>query len=204
MTPENVTVSEPIDVPLSVDLLKARAVYAVYRLWDKAGTCLYVGKSVRSHPLLRIAQHSTKSWWNEVASADYVTVEKFSDLNRAEAEQIYTLNPRHNIYGKPGSERTVRNTKTCRDKLSGKTPDTPHDLLDLTANASHHLQVVRTQLQNSSGLLSADHAAELLGVSAANFRRYWILTRLPYYAWGRFWQVRGTDLLDHLQSQISA
>ena len=70
-------------------------IYAVYRLWDAAGGCLYVGKSAQVHPILRVMTHRYKPWWGEVATADYVTVLP-EHLDQAELDQIRELNPRHN------------------------------------------------------------------------------------------------------------
>lgn len=70
-------------------------IYAVYRLWDAAGACLYVGKSAQVHPVLRVMTHRYKDWWADVATADYVTVLP-EHLDQAELDQIRELTPRHN------------------------------------------------------------------------------------------------------------
>lgn len=70
-------------------------VYAVYRLWNAAGNCLYVGKSAQVHPILRVISHRSKAWWGEVARADFITVAPES-LDRAELDQIAIWVPKYN------------------------------------------------------------------------------------------------------------
>jgi hypothetical protein len=67
----------------------------IYRLWNSAGECLYVGKTIQLHPLCRVAEHQKQEWWSEVARADYVSV--VGDLSLAEAKQIKDLNPKYNV-----------------------------------------------------------------------------------------------------------
>jgi hypothetical protein len=86
---EAVTGPGPVAIPVS------GVIYAVYRLWDARGYCLYVGKSAQVHPVLRVVTHRYKPWWGEVASADYVTVLP-EQLDQAELDQIRELEPRHN------------------------------------------------------------------------------------------------------------
>lgn len=72
----------------------------VYRFWNAAGDCLYVGKTTAPDPIIRAYKHSyTTSWWPEVARADYVNVE--GDLNAAETCQIAELRPKYNIAKNP-------------------------------------------------------------------------------------------------------
>ena len=90
---ETVTGSGPVEIPVS------GVMYAVYRLWDASGACLYVGQSKRVHPILRVMSHRRRPWWSEVARADYLTVLP-EHLDQAELDQIRLLNPRYNIVGK--------------------------------------------------------------------------------------------------------
>ena len=86
-----------VPVEVSIDGL----FYAVYRLWDAKDECLYVGQSRQAHPLMRIAGHKNKSWWPEVARADYIEVPELDLLDEFEAQQIRYFRPKHNIVGRP-------------------------------------------------------------------------------------------------------
>jgi hypothetical protein len=79
--------------PVELDLQER---HFVYRLWAEDGECLYVGQHTGFHPATRIAQHAReKTWWHEVARADYVEVLE-GDLYSAELRQICDLRPRYN------------------------------------------------------------------------------------------------------------
>jgi hypothetical protein len=68
----------------------------VYRLWNAAGECLYVGQTTRP-VIVRLCQHRyTQPWWDEVARADYVEVLD-GDLDWAEECQIAELHPKYNV-----------------------------------------------------------------------------------------------------------
>lgn len=69
----------------------------VYRLWDAAGGCLYVGLTRRSDPLERVLEHQAETWWSDVVRADYVAVLEGS-VSVAEGQQAAKLKPRHNLY----------------------------------------------------------------------------------------------------------
>lgn len=93
--------SEPVELDL-----KARC--WIYRLWNADGKCLYVGQATRIHPSLRIADHVRKSWWNEVAKADYMEVYDPIRLTALEVEQIRELDPVYNLAGKEEHRRKTR------------------------------------------------------------------------------------------------
>jgi hypothetical protein len=86
------TLSEPVELVVSDD----SAAY-VYRLWNEAGDCLYVGQTTRVHPILRAIQHKQQYWWPEVARADYVAVLDPSRLEDAERYEIVILKPKYNV-----------------------------------------------------------------------------------------------------------
>ncbi len=88
----------------------------VYRLWNAAGECLYVGKTAQHHPLLRVLGHRGASWWPEVARADFIPVKDWAAvvefeevpgrwgrtvLDVFEQAQIHEQRPKHNgrLYG---------------------------------------------------------------------------------------------------------
>jgi hypothetical protein len=75
-------------------------VTTLYRLFDQAGTLLYVG--ITEHwPARRRSHASAKYWWPEVART---TVEEHPDRDAAllaEARAIRTEQPRHNSGGAP-------------------------------------------------------------------------------------------------------
>lgn len=68
----------------------------VYRLWNADNICLYVGQATRPHPLLRIADHQKKTWWTEVARADFIPCPYSALLDDFERYQISLLNPKYN------------------------------------------------------------------------------------------------------------
>jgi predicted GIY-YIG superfamily endonuclease len=68
---------------------------AVYRLYDKQGTLLYVGMS--SNPETRCAHHACdKAWWPDVADRKEVWFDTRVDAGVAERDAIQRENPVHN------------------------------------------------------------------------------------------------------------
>ena len=71
---------------------------AVYRLYDAAGTLLYIGSS--NNPPYRYTEHSNSplksSWWPQVVRKDETWHDKRADAQAAEAKAIRTENPKHN------------------------------------------------------------------------------------------------------------
>jgi hypothetical protein len=86
---------EPVELQLSSD-----QVGFIYRLWNSAGECLYVGQTTTPHPILRVMAHRSRDWWPEVARADYAEV-LGGDLDWAEECQIKELRPKYNIMKNP-------------------------------------------------------------------------------------------------------
>ncbi|WP_228981208.1 GIY-YIG nuclease family protein [Streptomyces sp. DH12] len=74
---------------------------AVYRIYDRQGSLLYVGMG--NNPMNRWSSHAAQHvWWAEAAS---FRVEWFS--TRAEAASVERVairdeDPKHNIHGRPG------------------------------------------------------------------------------------------------------
>ncbi len=79
----------------------------VYRLWSEDDACLYVGQHTGFHPMTRINQHKSKSWWPEVARFDWDEIPVDHDLNAAETEQIRALKGRYNIVGRGSRHATI-------------------------------------------------------------------------------------------------
>ena len=82
----------------AIPMEKLHTMGFVYRLWDAAGQCIYVGQTKR-RPAIRIAQHQDRPWWSDVVRADYIEV-PLSDLRAEESRQIEYLAPRETI--RPG------------------------------------------------------------------------------------------------------
>ena len=82
--------------------------YAVYRLFDEAGTLLYIGCSAR--PTRRREKHRKKSWWPEVAP-ERTTLEWFANWSLATLAEYYAIaqdEPKYNcqhalVYGREGA-----------------------------------------------------------------------------------------------------
>ena len=71
---------------------------AVYRLYDRRGTLLYVG--ISRNLSARFAQHaSEKSWWPEVARKTAMLYGSRREAMKAELTAIHTEKPVHNIAG---------------------------------------------------------------------------------------------------------
>lgn len=69
---------------------------AVYRLFDKDGTLLYVG--ITCKPPRRFSQHKTqKPWWPDVIRKDVEWMESWGDAARAEEDAIRQEIPLWNI-----------------------------------------------------------------------------------------------------------
>lgn len=71
----------------------------VYRIWGKAGRCLYVGLTGQTAPRLlgaRMAEHAKdKWWWHQVCRIDALETE-LPYLHRLEAEEIRHHRPLYN------------------------------------------------------------------------------------------------------------
>lgn len=71
---------------------------SLYRYFDAAGVLLYVG--ITSRRTGRSLQHAAeKSWWSEVARAEYEHFATREEAARRERLVIATERPRHNITG---------------------------------------------------------------------------------------------------------
>lgn len=72
---------------------------ALYRLFDSAGTLLYVGISL--NVAQRMSQHrAVKPWWDDVASIQLATYPDRASVLEAERAAITNEHPLHNILGK--------------------------------------------------------------------------------------------------------
>lgn len=85
---------------------------ATYRLYDDAGSLLYVG--VASLPSVRFKQHAgDKDWWPQVASHSEAWFDSREEALAEEASAIATENPLHNVnrwgYDKPIPEAKSTN-----------------------------------------------------------------------------------------------
>lgn len=83
---------------------------ALYRLYDEAGTLLYVG--ISHQPEVRFEQHAKlKEWWPRVTRRE---VEWFGDrpaAARAEADAVRSEDPEFNsVYSPRVDRRTIRDT----------------------------------------------------------------------------------------------
>lgn len=69
---------------------------AIYRIYDRDGLLLYIGKTV--DPGNRIRDHrADKPWWKEVARIDIEHVRDSVDLGRIEAQAIRNERPLYNV-----------------------------------------------------------------------------------------------------------
>ena len=82
----------------------SRAEYTLYRMFDRDGSLLYVGQSIRAAE--RFSQHrADKSWWPMVSSITMERCDNADELNRSEREAIQTENPRFNVVHASGKSR---------------------------------------------------------------------------------------------------
>ena len=79
---------------LQEELAKDRRSY-VYRMWDKDGVLLYIGKS--NNPLNRWKQHRKKPWFEQVTRFEYEPHPDEASAYAAEREAIKTEHPLYNI-----------------------------------------------------------------------------------------------------------
>ncbi|MFF7476646.1 GIY-YIG nuclease family protein [Streptomyces sp. NPDC008092] len=79
---------------------------AVYRIYDNAGSLLYVGMG--NNPMNRWSSHAARhTWWSEAAS---FRVEWYATRQEAQAVEktaIRSEDPKRNIHGRPGWGRFV-------------------------------------------------------------------------------------------------
>jgi predicted GIY-YIG superfamily endonuclease len=73
---------------------------AVYRLYDEAGTLLYIGSAY--DPEKRCKRHRDKPWWPQVARRKDEWHEGRSPAYLAEMKAIAAEDPRFNDFGTPG------------------------------------------------------------------------------------------------------
>lgn len=67
---------------------------AVYRLYDEAGSLLYVG--ISKHPEKRFVEHEQlQFWWHEVSETVITWYDSREEAKEAEDDAILTENPRH-------------------------------------------------------------------------------------------------------------
>jgi len=70
---------------------------SLYRFFDKDGTLLYIGQTMRP-PFYRFAEHrQEKAWWHEVARIDIEIIDSEKDLTQVEYAAISAERPRYNI-----------------------------------------------------------------------------------------------------------
>lgn len=84
---------------------------ALYRLYDKDETLLYVG--VSHNPDVRWGQHSLlKEWWPAVVRRDIEWHDTRTGAERAELAAIVKEKPLHNTVGTPATTVTTSGGKT--------------------------------------------------------------------------------------------
>jgi hypothetical protein len=92
----------------------------VYRCWDAADSCLYVGWSSRQMLTRRISdhmrdwQHRTQ-WWRDVARVDYLEFADDSSAQAEERQQIYLLRPPHNKVYNCGHDLSIPENYDAKD-----------------------------------------------------------------------------------------
>ncbi|MCZ4513494.1 hypothetical protein O3Q52_36185 [Streptomyces sp. ActVer] len=86
-------------VPNETDKAPRRA--AVYRLYDEAGTLLYIGSAY--DPKQRSKKHRDKDWWSQVVRRDDEWHPTREAAYVAETEAIAQLRPPGNKIGGPGA-----------------------------------------------------------------------------------------------------
>jgi excinuclease UvrABC nuclease subunit len=70
---------------------------ALYRLFDRVGTLLYIG--ISGSPEQRWMHHSEhKAWWSEVARIEFEWRASRDEALQLEAESIRTEMPLHNVH----------------------------------------------------------------------------------------------------------
>lgn len=84
----------------------------VYRLFDVAGTLLYIGSTGDFRSRLR-AHARDKSWWPEVARTEQEAHPTIQDARLAEAEAIGAECPRYNTVGPVGTEEVEVGSETA-------------------------------------------------------------------------------------------
>lgn len=72
---------------------------ALYRLFDREGTLLYVG--ITHDPQQRAKAHRTRQWWPQVAKVKIQWHRTRLDAHRAERVAIHDESPRYNIAETP-------------------------------------------------------------------------------------------------------
>jgi hypothetical protein len=78
---------------------QADAVHHIYELYAADGTCLYVGCTVSL--ARRLAAHTNKPWWPEVARIETNAYANFETGRAAERQRIRQLTPEYNQQDNP-------------------------------------------------------------------------------------------------------
>lgn len=85
---------------------------ALYRLYDEAGTLLYIG--ISHQPEVRFEQHAKlKNWWPQVTRREVQWFDDRPTAAAAEAAAIRSEDPEHN-----GTYSPRRNWHTARDEVA--------------------------------------------------------------------------------------
>lgn len=74
----------------------------LYRLYDRAGTLLYVG--ITSKPLNRLREHRQQPWWPEVDLVK-LRLERFESRNAVLLAERTTIQAEHPLYNIQGRDR---------------------------------------------------------------------------------------------------
>lgn len=81
--------------------------HALYRMFDAAGTLLYVG--LTAHVEARMSQHKVgKEWWPDVANVQLEHFPSREEVARAEREAISSEKPLFNVMHAPRPPRPSR------------------------------------------------------------------------------------------------
>jgi predicted GIY-YIG superfamily endonuclease len=86
---------------------------ALYRLWNEAGSLLYVG--ISHHPRMRFEQHAVeKPWWPEVARKTVTWHGTRAEASDAETTAIQEEHPRYNAPRRPAGREAERENSTAK------------------------------------------------------------------------------------------
>lgn len=93
------------------------SIHVLYRMFDKNGTLLYVGRT--AHPAERFKAHKyTKQWWSQVARIDLQHCANHDALEQAEREAIQGEWPLYNVQEKRGDKPAAEVVVLCGECLN--------------------------------------------------------------------------------------